>query len=231
MDDLITDEALEAANERGQRSIASGPCAVSARYEEGQAQRIVVELDNGCAFAFPVKQAEGLAGAKAADLKVIEVTPSGLGLHWPNLDADLGVPALVRGVLGSRKWMAQLGQVGGKSQSERKAAAARANGKKGGRPIKVGGRIRDVYGASGQHYRTLKATPSYDVSVYGGVLLVFEKGSSAGPRIIDAPIVDRGLRSIEDDPSIDYILWIRAHDEESRQRIVSDLKAGFRFGA
>lgn len=46
-----------------------------ARYEAGQGQRIVVELDNGCAFAFPVAQAEGLAGAKAADLKIIEVTP------------------------------------------------------------------------------------------------------------------------------------------------------------
>jgi len=51
--------------------------------------------------------------------------------------ADLGVPALVRGVLGSRQWMAQMGKTGGKSQSEQKAAAARANGKKGGRPRKT----------------------------------------------------------------------------------------------
>jgi len=106
MDDLITDEALKAANERGQRSIADGPCAVSAWYEARRGRRIVVELNNGCAFAFPVARAEGLAGAKAADLKVIEVSPSGLGLHWPRLDADLSVPSLVCGVLGSRQWVA-----------------------------------------------------------------------------------------------------------------------------
>ena len=100
------------------------------------AGRIHVELNNGCAFEFPVAHAQGLAGAKAAELRTIEVSAAGLGLHWPKLDADLYVPSLVKGVLGTKQWMTQIGAVGGKAATVAKAAAARANGKLGGRPRK-----------------------------------------------------------------------------------------------
>jgi len=44
---------------------------------------------------------------------VIEITPTGLGLHWPRWDADLYLPALASGVFGSPRWMAgQMGQKG-----------------------------------------------------------------------------------------------------------------------
>lgn len=128
------DEATFArASERGRRLLARGPLATSARYEAG---RIHVELDNGCAFEFPVEQAQGLAGAKASDLQTIEVSAAGLGLHWPKLDADLYVPALVRGSLGTKQWMAEIGAAGGKAATGAKAAAARVNGRLGGRPRK-----------------------------------------------------------------------------------------------
>lgn len=68
MDELITTDAFEAANAQGRRAMARGPRAVSARCEKtGAGRRIVVELDNGCASAFPVDQAQGLAGAKVVD--------------------------------------------------------------------------------------------------------------------------------------------------------------------
>jgi len=71
-------------------------------------------------------------------LQAIEVTPSGLGIHFPKLDADLYLPALLKGVLGSRKWMAtQLGARGGKSTSLAKRRASRSNGRLGGRPKKI----------------------------------------------------------------------------------------------
>jgi hypothetical protein len=66
-----------------------------------------------------------------------------LGLHFPTLDADLYLPSLLEGFLGSRRWMAaQLGKAGGSVTSSAKTAAARANGKRGGRPRKV--RMADV---------------------------------------------------------------------------------------
>ena len=53
-------------------------------------------------------------------------------------DADFTVAGLVAGVFGTRAWMAELGRKGGSVTSEAKAAAVRENGKKGGRPRKVG---------------------------------------------------------------------------------------------
>ncbi|MGD9885585.1 MAG: DUF2442 domain-containing protein [Reyranella sp.] len=81
---------------------------------------------------------EGLADASPVELSQIEISSAGLGLHWPKLDADVYVPALLQGVLGSKSWMAkQLESVGGQARTEAKSAAARENGRKGGRPKKI----------------------------------------------------------------------------------------------
>ncbi|MEA3126380.1 MAG: hypothetical protein QOD67_3399, partial [Caballeronia sp.] len=62
----------------------------------------------------------------------------GTGLYFPIVDADILVAPLLAGVLGSRSFMARrLGKQGGASRSESKAAAARANGARGGRPRKI----------------------------------------------------------------------------------------------
>jgi Protein of unknown function (DUF2442) len=98
----------------------------------------VVTLNTGVQLAFPPRLAEGLAGASPESLAKIEISPAGLGLHWPKLDVDLYVPALLQGIFGSKNWMArQLGANGGRSRTEAKAAAARENGRKGGRPRKT----------------------------------------------------------------------------------------------
>jgi len=110
--------------------------AVKARYDRRSA-RVIVSLDNGVHITFPVQLAEGLSGASPEELALIEITPGGMGLHWPKLDADVYVPALSQGIFGSEKWMAaRLGAAGGKARSEKKAAASRENGRKGGRPVR-----------------------------------------------------------------------------------------------
>jgi hypothetical protein len=131
----VTERKLAQAEARTQALRHAG-YAVSARYNR-RASRIVVALNTGLQFTFPTTLAEGLASGAPDDLAVIEITPSGLGLHWPRLDADLYIPALLQGTFGSRKWMAsQLGAVGGRARSAVKAASSRENGKKGGRPRK-----------------------------------------------------------------------------------------------
>jgi len=113
--------------------------AVSARYDRRTA-RVIVLLDTGVQLVFPPKLAEGLAGATPDSLGEIEISPAGLGLHWPRLDADVYIPALLQGVFGSKSWMArELGANGGRSRTEAKVAAARENGLKGGRPRKRAG--------------------------------------------------------------------------------------------
>lgn len=134
----VTEQDVQQAEKR-MAALRENGFAVSARYDR-RTGRIVVNLNTGVQIAFPAPLAEGLADASPDDLAEIEVSPAGLGLHWPRLDADVYVPALLQGVFGSKRWMAaQLGAAGGKARSRTKAAAARENGRKGGRPRKVAG--------------------------------------------------------------------------------------------
>jgi hypothetical protein len=135
----LSDVDIRQAEEAMQARMAAGPRAVEARYDRRRA-RVVVRLDNGLELAFPPELAEGLGEGSPAALSQIEISPTGLGLYWPRLDADLYLPALLNGVFGSPRWMAGLmGRLGGRARTEAKAAAARANGQRGGRPRKTAG--------------------------------------------------------------------------------------------
>ena len=130
-------EAIAAANTRASTRLARTPTAMAARYDR-RSGRVVIDLSNGLSIAFRPQQAQGLEHATPDQLRTIDISPSGLGLHFPALDADLYLPGLLQGFLGSRRWMAaQLGKAGGRAKSAAKTAAARANGKLGGRPKKT----------------------------------------------------------------------------------------------
>jgi hypothetical protein len=129
----ITKDQFKAANARGAAAVARGPIAQAARYDSRRGL-MVITLEGGCEFAFPIALAEGLADAPRSKLRKIKISPNGLGLHWPLLDADLYVPGLIEGAFGSRRWMQQIGKLGGSSRSTVKAEASRENGKRGGRP-------------------------------------------------------------------------------------------------
>ncbi len=132
-------DEFAAATRRAAERRASAPIAVGARYDRRR-DRVVVSLDNGLELAFPPQIAQGLEDAAPADLTDIELSPSGFGIHFPKLDAHLYLPALLQGVFGSKAWIAaQLGAAGGSAKSRAKTTAARANGKRGGRPRKAAG--------------------------------------------------------------------------------------------
>ncbi|RJL03330.1 DUF2442 domain-containing protein [Paracoccus aestuarii] len=131
----VSEQEFQAAARRGKELRQSGH-AVSAEYDAAE-RRLVVGLSSGVTLLVPVDLMEVLAAADPAGLHEIEISPSGLGLHWPALDADVYVPGLMQGVFGSKRWMAaQLGAAGGRARTAAKAAAARQNGAKGGRPRK-----------------------------------------------------------------------------------------------
>jgi len=131
------DIEFKEAEDRGKAMLETEPRARTARYDPVSG-RIELELVNGCTYGFPANLVQDLQGATARDLSVVEVDGLGFNLHWPSLDADLYVPALVSGIFGTRKWMAQeLARIAGRTTSTAKAAAARANGAKGGRPRKA----------------------------------------------------------------------------------------------
>ena len=136
---MALSEEFRAANRSAQRRLKQGPRAAAARYDR-KSNRVVLSLGSGMELMFSPQNVEGLEGATAAQLNTIEVSPSGLGLYFPKLDADIYLPALLEGVLGSKKWMAaRLGAVGGRKSSVAKKRASRANGKLGGRPRKAVG--------------------------------------------------------------------------------------------
>jgi hypothetical protein len=104
---------MKHADARAKARLASTPTAVTARYDR-RVGRVVVGLSSGLEIAFKPHDAQGLQDARPAQLADLEISPSGLGLHFPQLDADLYLPALLQGFLGSRQWMAQaLGKAGG----------------------------------------------------------------------------------------------------------------------
>lgn len=131
----VSEQEFQASIQRGEDLRQNG-YAVSAEYDAPQ-NRLVVSLSSGVIITVPVHLMQELADADPAALGEIEIAPSGLALHWPSLDADVYVPSLMQGIFGTKRWIAaQLGAAGGRVTTPAKAAAARQNGAKGGRPRK-----------------------------------------------------------------------------------------------
>ena len=129
------DSRLDAALAAGRARRDRGELARSVAYD-ARRRRLVIELVSGVAIAIPVERVQCLASAKPAAIRAVQVTGNGSGLRWQALDADLSVPDLVAGCFGSGLWMRSLARNAGRVTSEAKAAAARENGRKGGRPRK-----------------------------------------------------------------------------------------------
>jgi len=101
----LTDEMIAQANQRGAEARKRNPVATSVRYDR-RIGRVVIALSSGLELAFAPHLAQGLEAAKPSDLQEIEISPSGLGVHFPKLDADLYLPALLEGFFGSANWAA-----------------------------------------------------------------------------------------------------------------------------
>ena len=129
----VTDEQIEAARSRAREFQMDDRRAVRVVYER-KPDLVTLHLDDGVRISIPRRSLEGLQDASAAQLAKVEILGRGTGIHWPLLDVDHYVPGLLNHIFGTSRWMAELGRRGGSATSASKAAAARANGKKGGRP-------------------------------------------------------------------------------------------------
>jgi hypothetical protein len=127
-----SEAGIAAAEERGRIAVQTEPRAASARYDRRRGA-IVVALTNGCSFTFPARLAQGLEQASDEQIAAFEILGEGYGLHRDELDVDLSIPGVLAGLFGTKSYMARLA---GQARSPAKAAAARANGSKGGRPRK-----------------------------------------------------------------------------------------------
>ena len=133
--DSDLNKQINRAKAAGEEALKNELRAKSARYSPARRQ-VIVELTNDCSFIFPVDKAQGLSGASNKDLAAVKILGKGIGLHWEKLDADLSIASLVLGIFGSHAWMREIARRGGAISTPAKAAAARTNGTKGGRPKK-----------------------------------------------------------------------------------------------
>jgi hypothetical protein len=133
---VTTDAEIDAAIERAS-GIADEPRVLRVEYRSGRGlDLLILHMSDGHRCVLPREDLQGLQGATREQISKVEILGRGTGLHWPALDVDLYVPALLKGIYGTRQWMAELGRAGGSKTSSAKRRASRANGRKGGRPVK-----------------------------------------------------------------------------------------------
>jgi hypothetical protein len=121
------------ATRAGRRAANTEPRATRVGYRSLE-DALRIELANGATITLPVKLIPSLNRARPRDIRAVEILGRGSGLHWESLDLDLSVSALVSSVFAGTAWLAELGRVGGRRTSAAKTAAARRNGRRGGRP-------------------------------------------------------------------------------------------------
>lgn len=133
----MTDEEFErqftAANKVGEA--AAKHAAISATYDR-TANRIILDLKQGVTILISASLIDELGGATPEQLDEVKLLPSGLALHWESLDMDISLPGLLVDLIGTGPLLSEVGKRGRGKTSSAKAAAARSNGMKGGRPRK-----------------------------------------------------------------------------------------------
>lgn len=123
------------ARARGAMRARDRSALVGARYD-ARHEALHLTFRGGGSMVIPRRLVPGLERAAAAELAAPTVSPAGDALSWPALDLDVDVAGLVERAFGSRLFAAATGRMGGQRRSRAKAAAAKLNGAKGGRPRK-----------------------------------------------------------------------------------------------
>jgi hypothetical protein len=132
---VTTDAEIEAALERAKLH-DNDPVAQTVEHIP-DLNLLIVGLSSRRRLVLPIEELQGLEKATHEQIQNYELLGRGTGISFPELDVDLYVPALIEGVYGNRRWMAQLGRKGGRANTEAKRRAAKANGAKGGRPVRT----------------------------------------------------------------------------------------------
>ena len=128
-------ERFDSARAHGQVRAQDPSAVVEAQYNAAR-NTIELRFRSGGSMSIPSRLIPGLDEMPASAVGSISVSPAGDALSWPLLDVDVYVPGLVERAFGTCLFARATGRRGGRRRSKAKAAAARVNGAKGGRPRK-----------------------------------------------------------------------------------------------
>ena len=130
---ITTDLEIDAAIARGKVYDQYAPSVVTALYR-AESDVIALTLSTGVELAIPRKLLQGLENADPSAVAKMEILGPGSMLHWEALDVDHSLQSLLHGIFGNRRWMSEIGKLGGAARTDAKRSASRKNGRKGGRP-------------------------------------------------------------------------------------------------
>ncbi|HEX8236063.1 MAG TPA: DUF2442 domain-containing protein [Abditibacteriaceae bacterium] len=126
-----SDEDLRRIARESEERRAREPHAEDVRYDPATGL-LHIALRGGATVATPARELRGLNDATDGNLSDVRVV-DGRALFWDSLDVQMTLIAVLSLALGLST-VQSMGQAGGAKKSAAKAAAARVNGKKGGRP-------------------------------------------------------------------------------------------------
>jgi Protein of unknown function (DUF2442) len=126
------DQQVVRARAAGRKALKDPLRAIEAFYDESNAA-FGFKLRNGSTVTLPVGEIKELRRVPKAVLRKISITLGGEAIAWEAIDMHISVYGLLHRAF-SPALNAENGRLGGHAASAKKAAAARANGAKGGRP-------------------------------------------------------------------------------------------------
>ncbi|VVN84098.1 hypothetical protein PS718_01347 [Pseudomonas fluorescens] len=131
----LTEEMVEAAIKRGEARRASSLQAVSVTFEKTS---LVIRFEDGSGVLLPVDRYPEFDGFDADDYASLKIGFGGTALCHEGRDLDVSITGMISA---SPSLMVMAASVvasrNGRQSSAAKSEAARANGKKGGRPRKA----------------------------------------------------------------------------------------------
>lgn len=136
MKHLISEQDYQKALASGRAAMMREPYATHARFNP-RTHLLSVEFSNGTIVGVDVRKAAVLRDFPQTAFSDPYVTPGGDGLLFEKAKLSVSIPGLLGPLLPEDVARQKIASVMGKASSAKKAAAAQANGAKGGRPKKV----------------------------------------------------------------------------------------------
>lgn len=132
MTGTVTEKEFRDALRRGEQALLE-PYAVDASFN-ARTHVLAIRFTNGLVISIDARKSPLLAGRPGAELAHPYVTPGGDGLVFDGAALSVSIPGLVAQLIPADAARRKVASVNGRTSSEKKSIAARANGAKGGRP-------------------------------------------------------------------------------------------------